>query len=1169
MILPLLGHALATLPVIGALLLLVVANSKRLIRVRQYPMPFVAVVFAIAALVSLHALNSGVDAVLRTVFRVVPFLQGLYDTTWQYVIENTAVVLVFLVVKLLLRRLFDRLFQGERFLGSELVTGVYRYDADEGAWFVRPENASLRTYLRGFYIGSLVLVAVLLTLASTYPTWAGFAAISFPALAALVIGELYFAVNGATRREFTGDAYGEVDRAHRVADYSGLRDVLKDTFPERIVDDAVSFSSADAVETSARIDALARSSAEVDRLAAGYFARIKQSGRVLDSNLVGAAADLMRGRSVLLTNPFYTDLTPYLTFPAYYHLLQYRKCLVVSGRDSIAEDLVGWIAGGLEAITGVPGLWRVDVLTGQGRSDLDVGVLRYADIHNLDILRENDEFLSEVEYVILAEPSRVLSAGQVGLGVLLSRCAGTGTPVFAAFDRNHDGLVDALSHLLKVDMTDVVATALPRGVSTEMVWDVGGEPTHAAVLPAVTRSLGTGTEIAAVALKYHVSQVQWVGSESFPVQDMMWIAGQYYAPITAFAELDVSQDALAEVVTARSNPWDLTTAANRFLVVEDEIRNVYESIRLYSTRATVQGFVNVISQDYLLRDYMVANSRIFSADPKAIPSIVPDYARTERNLVLRLLMTLMTFGMTEAALARELELIGRTLPPIVEPREADPDELDRVTPVAALLHQLVVTHTGATDLTLLKSLRTRFDEDDERTERFYEVAGSAELDAVVERLRATYFFVEGEAEDQDYIGAVLFGHVHQAMLPGQFLTYAGKYYEVLSIGTSVQRRGVVLRRAAEHIRGRRAYRNLRAFRIGQTRIAEHPGADIITGGVAVRRLFADIEVESLGYLDLPSRSDVVGGREVLIAGVPPRAYTHKQLLAIHLPEVSAEVRATIAVLLNELFVTIFPDAHHYVVALTADPEERFAPLLDRLTLAQDSDAIYIVEDSPLDMGLLVAVERHWRRLFEIVSDYLEWQTTPAPEPVPDAAADFVAVFPGDTEEELAERRRVAEEQDAAGTVAPRPPRRRSWWRRLVAWVRARFGRGRRPRTAEPEPSAAPAGEPEPTTPPPAEEGAPSAPFIVDRPDTGVEVEWTAPGAAAEPAEAPDTEVGASPEPEPEPEPEPFAEPAEAPEPAEPAEEPEPAAEPDPDPEAAAAPTPDPEDDTVQEQQRAE
>src|SRR5690606_20510680 len=144
-------------------------------------------------------------------------------------------------------------------------------------------------------------------------------------------------------------------------------------------------------------------------------------------------------------------------------------------------------------------------------------------------------------------------------------------------------------------------------------------------------------------------------------------------------------------------------------------------------RATVQGFVNVISQDYLLRDYMVANSRIFSADPKAIPSIVPDYARTERNLVLRLLMTLMTFGMTEAVLARELELIGRTLPPIVEPREADPDELDRVTPVAALLHQLVVTHTGATDLTLLKSLRTRFDEDDERTERFYEVAGSAEL----------------------------------------------------------------------------------------------------------------------------------------------------------------------------------------------------------------------------------------------------------------------------------------------------------------------------------------------------------------------------------------------------------------------------------------------------------
>ena len=61
-------------------------------------------------------------------------------------------------------------------------------------------------------------------------------------------------------------------------------------------------------------------------------------------------------------------------------------------------------------------------------------------------------------------------------------------------------------------------------------------------------------------------------------------------------------------------------------------------IRLFSTRAKQQGFINVISENYLLRDYMFENARTFIADPKAVPTIVADYARTERNTILKLLM---------------------------------------------------------------------------------------------------------------------------------------------------------------------------------------------------------------------------------------------------------------------------------------------------------------------------------------------------------------------------------------------------------------------------------------------------------------------------------------------------------------------------------------------------
>src|SRR5690606_17656739 len=139
----------------------------------------------------------------------------VYDTRWQYTIENTAAVLIFVLLKLLLRSLFSRAFEGQNFLGSTLVDGLYRYDADYGMWFVHRRNAMLRVYLRVFYWSSIVLAVVLTALAGTFPAAPAFAAVAFPALAALVVGEIYFAVDGVTEEEFRHDVLGERDRAER------------------------------------------------------------------------------------------------------------------------------------------------------------------------------------------------------------------------------------------------------------------------------------------------------------------------------------------------------------------------------------------------------------------------------------------------------------------------------------------------------------------------------------------------------------------------------------------------------------------------------------------------------------------------------------------------------------------------------------------------------------------------------------------------------------------------------------------------------------------------------------------------------------------------------------------------------------------------------------------
>jgi hypothetical protein len=112
--------------------------------------------------------------------------------------------------------------------------------------------------------------------------------------------------------------------------------------------------------------------------------------------------------------------------------------------------------------------------------------------------------------------------------------------------------------------------------------------------------------------------------------------------------------------------------------------------------------------------------------------------------------------------------------------------------------------------------------------------------------------------------------------------------------------------------------------------------------------------------------------------IPDRTYANTAVLEVRLPNVDPAARRTIAVLLNELFVTTFPNSHQFIVALTSDPDREVTGLLSHVQMEEDSDAIYIVEDSMMDLGLTIAVERNWDRYMEIITDYLAWNASPRP-----------------------------------------------------------------------------------------------------------------------------------------------------------------------------------------------
>ena len=244
-----------------------------------------------------------------------------------------------------------------------------------------------------------------------------------------------------------------------------------------------------------------------------------------------------------------------------------------------------------------------------------------------------------MSFIFLIEPSKILSTGQMGLSLLVSMCESDDEPiVYSACDRNCDGLVDSLSHVLRTKIINVSATLQNRATNFYFYWASEGVSLHHKIVPDIARYLGLGTSMNVLALKHQIRPAKWMGGDKFPVHDIKWIDGQYYGQLCHAAMLPKAQAAWNEAFLVEPNLWQLGVIESANFIVEDEFCNLFEMSRLFSTRYHKEGAIHVVSEHYMLRDYMFDNIDALLFDPKALPTIVPDFARTERNLVLKLIM---------------------------------------------------------------------------------------------------------------------------------------------------------------------------------------------------------------------------------------------------------------------------------------------------------------------------------------------------------------------------------------------------------------------------------------------------------------------------------------------------------------------------------------------------
>ena len=933
-------------------------NLNKSNRGRQFMMPVITLVYCIIAVIFLERISVLVLNLIYLFAQYISIIELLNPEMLVIYAVNILLVMGNMLLKSIILPVLNKIWSSNSVMNFTSAL-FYEYESDVDRWFVKKNFANFRGFCRGIYYALLAASLIVFMLSLNFPNAKAFKGVFYPFFGILILSEIVNYLSGMTKSEFVEDILGEDEEAYKVANYGMLRKILRDLYGKRVLYENTLDTTNSISDTFDALSEMAESDERINHIMGKYFLALKEDGGDVDINYVKSSVNLLKGNSTLFNNPFYNDLTSYVIVPVTKQLINYKKCLIVVGRDSAANDVLKWINDGIYSFTGTKSLWKSNILD-ENYSETDVGIIKFSDIYNLKMHRANKEFLKEVGFFILIEPSRILASGQIGLNLLVNECESNDKKIiYCACDRNCDGLVDALSHTLKTSITEVTATLAGGANSSQMYWNTDGNYMHHKIFPNISRYLGMGTEINAVALKYQLENTGWIGSEKFPVTDMKWIAGQYYKEICDYADLPKSQDAFNRAFKVESNLWSFHKQDNVFLVVEDEFQNLFEVTRTFTSRAKKQGFINVISENYLLRDYMLDNVDIFLADPKAIPAIVPDYARTERNTILKLIMMMLYNPVSEERIEKELMLCGIVFDDAYE-----------------TLKNLIAKHCYVNDPSLSVLFREKLLDDslNTKTVKYYEINEENELYNYAQILKNAYYIAEDEEGEKHYIGAKLYGHVFQAMLPGQFMTFDGKYYEIKTI---TPLNGVVARRAADHITGRKYYRQIRSIKLDNFAEGTEMASKKTISGIEIINGFADITVDTKGYLEMGSYGNLKDAKKVLINNIPSRNYKNKSVLKIKLPGMSENVRYTICLLLNEIFRTTYPNAYHYVSAVAPNDDLNSENLkfgTYNFVGESEQDCFYIIEDSDMDLGLTVSVERNLKRYLEIVSDVLMWHT---------------------------------------------------------------------------------------------------------------------------------------------------------------------------------------------------
>jgi len=850
-------------------------------------------------------------------------------------------------------------------------TRAYCFELDRGICLKSSWDFPARFF---FHLYSLMFFAFLVLIglsehSTGYPFFLPPTEISIISL--LLCSEIALYLRGLRPAPGVGKLLGEDSLSQQKGHFAVLLDIYKNTWPDKIL----------AIDENIALEKLpwATPAAETHVSATDH---LSPSLQFVQNNLYGqnlrltttqlrALKDVWLRKDLLLIDPGLTASEPLIGACLQRHIVEGRN-VVVLARTFRSTSRV-WLHNilGLPFYAAAP--FKISTLRD---SDRDQELIFTTVNEIIEFPLENiREWLSDVGAVVVLDPIHTIFNDISSAHALISTLDDCSYhPLQLLFVTRDDpvNLESAVREFLNAEPQEYRLHSYPAQEGCYIAWKTEGEISfQEKVLPGQRRHFGVEQMIAIPALQNGVEKIYLKGQAKTPWRE-------YIEEFDKTELLRVGK--LKDLLVANSGEMAPIQDKRTLVIARDQDHNLPATLKRALVHGSEGAFAQTVSEPYLLRDYLAENIGFFLGYRSEITAnLAPILNYNTTSTIYSLAERLLVSALPEKTIRFALSDVSAAFN-----NRSNSD----------FLHQFsqgmkeVLGLKEAVQLNVVEGYCFDVSQNCFRIERMISLAPQS-IGAISEKWRNFYSICDSEGTILDIMHQ---GHISQKYLPEQIWNLQGEPYRLKPPNPVTKKIEAIHIPAAGSV----VYRNQKAIRFDPAKTIWQERKQYENRQVkSVWTLGeADFEITTTGYFSYFHRVDFNsrGFQRVDLADKKLlRHYASGRLLSLTISldrfEFSAESKKQLApaltLLLNEIFVSVFPETYHFICAATINsPEVSLSNQVQKLlpdliidsppSRVDDEITIYLFEDSMTDMGLVQAFYEYGDNTLSLLDDYLFW-----------------------------------------------------------------------------------------------------------------------------------------------------------------------------------------------------